>query len=80
MIAQLIPIAKEFITVQPENPRALSAISLAMAIHDLNGFATAESSVEDGIMAALEMASPSDVICIVGSLYMAAQVRNCFKF
>jgi dihydrofolate synthase/folylpolyglutamate synthase len=79
MLAQLVPLAKEFITVQPENPRALSAITLAMAVHDLNAFATAESSVEDGIMAALEMASPSDVICIVGSLYMAAQVRNCFK-
>lgn len=79
MLAQLVPLAKEFITVQPNNDRALSAITLAMAIHDLNGFATAESSVEDGVMAALEMASPSDVICIVGSLYMASQVKDCFK-
>jgi dihydrofolate synthase/folylpolyglutamate synthase len=78
MVVQLIPIAKEFITVKPDNERALPAISLAMAIHDLNGFASAEDSVEDGIMSALEMADPCDVICIVGSLYMAAQVRDCF--
>ncbi len=79
MLTQLVPLAKEFIAVEPENERALSAISLAMAIHDLNGYASAESSVEDGIMTALEMAGPSDVICIVGSLYMASQVRNCFR-
>jgi dihydrofolate synthase/folylpolyglutamate synthase len=78
MAAKLIPIAKEFITVKPDNERALPAISLAMAIHDLNGFASAEDSIEDGIMTALETADPSDVICIVGSLYMAAQVRSCF--
>ncbi len=78
MIKKLLPIAKEFYTVKPNNQRALDPISLAMAIHDLNGRATAECSVEDGIMAALESAQPSDVICILGSLYMASKVRGCF--
>ncbi len=78
MIAKLIPIAKHFYTVKPDNQRALDAIDLAMAIHDLNGQASAECSVENGIMAALESAQPCDVICILGSLYMASKVRECF--
>lgn len=78
MIRKLLPIAKEFYTVKPNNQRALDAITLAMAIHDLDGRATAECTVEDGIMSALESAQPSDVICILGSLYMASKVRGCF--
>lgn len=80
MIRELIPIAKEFIAVTPRNPRALPARDLAMAIHDQDGIAEYEDSVEDGIMAALEKAEVSDVICIIGSLYMAGDVRNCFSF
>lgn len=78
MLSIIIPIAKEFITVEPRNERALSAVTLAGVIRDLNGSAVAANSVEDGIMLALKKAGPSDVICIVGSLYMAAQVRKCF--
>ena len=78
MIRKLIPIAKEFYTVRPKNERALDAISLAMAIHDENGYATAEMSIGDALMSALEHATPSDVICIIGSLYMAGEARECF--
>lgn len=78
MLSKLVPIAKEFITVTPPNERALPASSLAKVIQDLNKSATAKDLVEDGIMIALKAAGPCDVVCIVGSLYMAAQVRKCF--
>lgn len=78
IIKKLVPIAEKFITVRPDNDRALDAVSLARAIHEAGGEAVAESSVVDGIMTTLEDAKPSDVICIVGSLYMAGKVRECF--
>lgn len=78
MIRKLVPIAREFITVRPNNERALDATALAMAIHDEKGLATAESSVAQGLMSALESAAPNDVICIIGSLYLAGEARECF--
>ncbi len=78
MIQKLVPISKTFITVKPNNERALDANTLATVIQSENGIATAKESIADGLMSALQSATPSDVICILGSLYMAGEARECF--
>ncbi|MCL2350498.1 MAG: bifunctional folylpolyglutamate synthase/dihydrofolate synthase [Defluviitaleaceae bacterium] len=75
MTALLVPIAKTFYTVTPNNPRALLARDLAIHILFAGGTATACDSVKEGVKQALEASGDDDIICALGSLYILGQVR-----
>lgn len=79
MIEQLSPLAKEFITVTPDNPRALDAAGLAELLREQGRSAIACDSVAAGVRLAIERAGKDGVVCALGSLYMLGDVRKAIK-
>lgn len=75
MIEQLAPIAQEFITVTPDNPRAMEAKELATLLRASNLVATACNSVSEGVSLAISRAGKDGIVCALGSLYMLGEVR-----
>lgn len=75
MIDQLAPLAQEFITVTPDNPRALSADVLAGMLIERVLKATSCGSVEEGVRLAIECAGADGIVCALGSLYLLGDVR-----
>ena len=75
MIRELLPVAKRFITVQPDSPRAMTAEDLAEEIRSLGGEAEPAGMVENGVKTLLTEAKPDDVLLAIGSLYMSGAVR-----
>ena len=75
MIDQLAPIANEFITVTPDNPRAMDATELALLLREHHLSAIACDSVIDGVSLAISHAGKNGVVCALGSLYMLGEVR-----
>ncbi len=76
MIGLLSPIAREFITVTPDNPRAMDAAVLAALLTDNGLTATPAGSVPEGVRLAIERAGTDGVVCAIGSLYMLGDVRK----
>ncbi len=76
MIRELLPLAKRFITVRPESPRAMTDEALAEEIRSLGGTAEPAGTVQNGIRKMLDDAAPDDVLLAIGSLYMAGDVRT----
>ena len=72
----LLPIAKEFYTVTPNNDRAMPGEELAALIASYGAAATPFSSVADAVETA---ARGEDVTLAVGSLYMAGEVHEAFR-
>lgn len=78
MISLLTPMAKRFIAVTPKNARAMPSEKLAESLSKYHSEVSHYDSPIEGIMRALKDAKEEDIICAVGSLYMAAEIRNCF--
>ena len=78
ILGLIVPLASEFFTVRPENPRAMRAEELAERIRALGAKATACASVAEGVAQAMEAEGPGGVACALGSLYMSGEVRACF--
>lgn len=76
MTDALIPLAKGFIAVTPQNPRALSADKLAVLLRDGGAEAEAIPGVAEGIRRAISLAGKDGAVVALGSLYFAADVRN----
>ncbi len=80
MMKLIIPYAKCFIVLQPENSRALSQNDLARFLQGGFGAEVTEAKdAEDGINTALEMADKEDIIIAFGSLYMVGSIREFFN-
>ena len=79
ILGLVVPLAKEFFTVKPRNPRAMSAEELASRIEALGVKATPCASVEEGVRIAQEAAGKAGIVCALGSLYMSGDVRACFQ-
>lgn len=73
MVSLLLPLAERFITVTPDNKRAMSAEKLALLVRSMGGNADAAGSVAE----AVALAGERDTIA-VGSLYMMGEVLKCF--
>ena len=75
MFNWLRPYAREFVTVTPANPRALSAQALSDYLREhLNAKATPCETVARGVETAVEKAGPDGVVCACGSLYMIGEI------
>lgn len=66
--------AKEFITVTPANPRALTAEKLADYLRQFGKPVTACDVVADGVRLAIEHAGKDGVVLCYGSLYMIGDI------
>ena len=76
MFEQIIPLAKGFVTITPDSPRAMTARDLAAYMEEKGQRAVPCDSTRQGVETVLELASPEDVVCICGSLYMIGEVRH----
>ena len=76
MMGRLLPLAKSFVTITPDSPRALSAEDLAAFLEEKGAQATPCQSVEEGLRNILAQSAPEDVICACGSLYMVGELRH----
>lgn len=78
-IETLLPIAHRFVTVRPDNPRALSAEALADKIASLGGIATPAQTVEQGVRLAAKIAAGERPVLALGSLYMYAELHAAYR-
>lgn len=79
ILGLIVPLADQFFTVRPNNPRAMSAEELARRIQAMGAKATPCASVEEGVAKAVEAEGKDGVACALGSLYMSGDVRACFQ-
>ena len=76
MLGELLPLAKEFYTITPDSPRAMSAVELADYLEKQGARAVPCETVRGGLDRALASSGPQDVVCACGSLYMIGEVRH----
>jgi len=79
MAVHIIPLAKVFLTVKPDNPRALDSFELAEKLKRFGVPVTDCGTVGNGVSEALKMAGEGDVICALGSFFMSSEVRNTYS-
>lgn len=78
MISLLAPLAKQFVTVAANNPRAMDAKMLAKKLKVLGLRAVAAESIPAGVSLALELAQGGPV-CALGTLYFSGDVRQAVE-
>ena len=79
MLLKLYSNAKNFITLTPESSRALAGEKLAERLRDAGFTAVNFDTPKEAVEYALGKASETDdVICSLGSLYLAGTIRECF--
>lgn len=80
MYAEMASLISQFVTVTPDNPRAMPAQQLAGFLADRFGStAQAAESVEQGVAKAMELAGADGVVLAFGSLYMTGTIRETVK-
>ena len=78
MLELLAPLARCFVTVAADIPRAMPAPDLAQAIAARGGQAQAASSIPEGVALAVQLAG-SGPVCALGTLYFSGDVRRAFQ-
>lgn len=85
MLETVLPLGAAFVTVTPDNPRALPADKLARAIRwtgqDLLGCSACVSpyvarDMADALAKARELAGPDGLVCAFGSLYSVGALKE----
>ncbi len=79
MYAEMAPLVDRFVTVTPDNPRAMAASDLAIFLQRFGKPAQASQSVERGVLDAVELAGKDGVVLAFGSLYMTGTIRETVK-
>ena len=77
MLALLLPLAKQFVTVAAHTPRAMPAETLAEQIRARGGRAEPASTIEAGVARAVALGGTGPV-CALGTLYFSGDVREAF--
>lgn len=79
MLAEMASIAKSFVCIRPDSPRAMQPQLLAQQLTERFHLpACACGSVREGIAEATRQAGKDGVVCALGSLYLAGEVRAAF--
>lgn len=77
MFRRVLPMAKAFVAVTPDSPRALPAEGLAEWLRASSSCPVlVQDNLDAGVDAALSMAGPEDVVCAWGSLYSVGEIRH----
>lgn len=78
MMGMLVPLAKSFVAVKPDNPRAMQAKDLAKLLSDLGAKTEYCDNVADGVKNALQKAGKSGIVACLGSLYFSGEIRKAY--
>ena len=76
MIQYILPLAKEFITVTPDNKRAMKAEELAFYLQKKGAKAKSFSCVKEACKEVMAKAKKDSVICALGSLYLVDEIQK----
>lgn len=76
MVGEMLPLAREFVTITPDSDRAMSAQDLAEYLKSRGALAFPCDTTQEGLERALAAAGPQGVVCACGSLYMIGEVRH----
>ena len=77
MLALLLPLAGQFVTVAAHTPRAMPAETLAEHIRARGGRAEPAPTIEAGVARAVALGGTGPV-CALGTLYFSGDVREAF--
>ena len=75
MYREMAPWVSRFVTVTPDNPRALDAEQLAQSLKIFGLPVTACHTVEEGVREAIAQTEPQGAVVAFGSLYMVGPIR-----
>jgi dihydrofolate synthase/folylpolyglutamate synthase len=78
ILGEVMAGADEVIVVDFTHRRATSTDDLASSLQQLGyqGRVSCFPTVVDGLTFAMDEASPADLVCVTGSMYVVAQARN----
>ena len=76
MVGELLPLAKEFVAITPDSPRAMPARDLAEYMENQGVKAVSCETVQEGVDRAMEAAGPEGAVCVCGSLYIIGEARH----
>lgn len=75
MYGGIAPYVRQFITVTPDSPRALTAADLKAYLEQFGKPVTACATIEEGVSEAIRRAGSDGVVLAYGSLYMVGAIR-----
>ena len=73
------PYVDFYVAVTPNDERALPAEKLREQIANMGKKVIAGDSIIDGLNKAHKLAGPDDLICILGSHFVAGEILNYYK-
>ena len=79
MLKQMLPFADSFVTIAPDNPRAMSAEECAEAIRTcgFDGEVVTSTGIKQAVDLALHMAKDKGIgVCAFGSLYSVGAIKS----
>ena len=79
MLQQMLPFADSFVTIAPDNPRAMSAEACAEAIRacGFDGEVVTSIDTRQAVDLALQMAEDKSIgVCAFGSLYSVGALKS----
>lgn len=79
ILTPILPLAKQFVAVRANLPRAMTAEALADEIRSLGGMVETAPTIPDGVALALALAGRNGAICALGTLYFSADVRQALS-
>ncbi len=79
IIEAVVPAAKRFVTVTPNNKRALSSKELANIISPYCKNVQDSDTIVNAMDKCISEADAEDIICVFGSLYYIGEVRQYFS-
>lgn len=79
VLGTLVPLANLVVSTTPDNPRAVPPADLAHRIELLGRPCLPVPDPADALDAALAEASPEDLVCVAGSLYLVGRVRTLLR-
>ena len=79
MLESLVPVCRKVIVTQPKINRRLPADTLLQVVKELTDRVTALPDVEQAVIQAVQSCSPSDAICIAGSLYVVGEAKAALE-
>jgi dihydrofolate synthase/folylpolyglutamate synthase len=79
IIGALAPAADEIIVTAADHPRAATAVDLGRQVRQAGLACTVSYSVADGLVKAMAVAGPQDVICVTGSLFVVGDALTAWR-
>ncbi|MDR4506706.1 MAG: bifunctional folylpolyglutamate synthase/dihydrofolate synthase [Candidatus Brocadiaceae bacterium] len=80
ILKEIVPVGDKIIVTQSKNPRAALPEDLCRSIEKINGIRPEIlPGIQDAVIKAKRIASPEDLICITGSVYVAGEAKQALR-